>query len=160
MIAGEASAQDVIDGDRTLLPTGTTVDQNDGHAALGKLSQVWVLVGLPPRIFPDLHLPGTRIGALVEEVRDDTGIPAGTVVTAAGSHDTASAVVAVPAQSENFAYISCGTWSLVGLELDQPVLSEEGRLANFTNEVGVDGKIRYLRNVMGLWLLQASLRTW
>ncbi|HEX6327855.1 MAG TPA: rhamnulokinase family protein [Jiangellaceae bacterium] len=117
-------------------------------------------VGLPPRIFPDLRLPGTRIGGLVQKVRDDTGIPVGTVVTAAGSHDTASAVVAVPAQSENFAYISCGTWSLVGLELDQPVLSEGGRLANFTNEVGVDGKIRCLRNVMGLWLLQASLRTW
>lgn len=117
-------------------------------------------VGLSPRIFPDLHPPGTRIGPLVAEVRDDTGVPAGTVVTAAGSHDTASAVVAVPAQSENFAYISCGTWSLVGLELDQPVLSETSRLANFTNEAGVDGKIRYLRNVMGLWLLQASLRTW
>jgi rhamnulokinase len=68
--------------------------------------------------------------------------------------------VGVPARSERFAYISCGTWSLVGLELDHPVLTEDSRRANFTNELGVDGTVRYLRNVMGLWLLQESLRTW
>ena len=77
-----------------------------------------------------------------------------------GSHDTASAVVAVPAVGDDFAYISCGTWSLVGLELDRPVLTEDSRAANFTNEAGVDGTVRYLRNVMGLWVLQESLRTW
>jgi rhamnulokinase len=81
-------------------------------------------------------------------------------VWAVGSHDTASAVVGVPAASERFAYISCGTWSLVGLELDAPVLTSESMRANFTNELGVDGTVRYLRNVMGLWLLQESLRTW
>jgi rhamnulokinase len=79
---------------------------------------------------------------------------------AVGSHDTASAVVGVPAAGDRFAYISCGTWSLVGVELDAPVLTEASRQANFTNEAGVDGTIRYLRNVMGLWLLQESLRTW
>ncbi len=79
---------------------------------------------------------------------------------AVGSHDTASAVVAVPARGRDFAYISCGTWSLVGVELDQPVLTEASRTANFTNETGVDGTIRYLRNVMGLWLLQESVRGW
>jgi rhamnulokinase len=66
----------------------------------------------------------------------------------------------VPAASESFAFVACGTWSLVGVELDRPVLTEESRQANFTNEGGVDGRIRYLRNVMGLWLLQESLRTW
>jgi rhamnulokinase len=81
-------------------------------------------------------------------------------VTAVGSHDTASAVAAVPARDEHFAYVSCGTWSLVGVELTAPVLSADSLAANFTNEVGVDGTIRYLRNVMGLWLLQESLRTW
>jgi sugar (pentulose or hexulose) kinase len=81
-------------------------------------------------------------------------------VIAVGSHDTASAVVSVPAAGADFAYISSGTWSLVGVELDQPVLTEASRLANFTNESGVDGTIRYLRNVMGLWLLQESVRTW
>jgi rhamnulokinase len=81
-------------------------------------------------------------------------------VTAVGSHDTASAVVGVPARGDRFAYISCGTWSLVGLELDRPVLTRASQAANFTNESGVDGRIRYLRNVMGLWLLQESVRTW
>jgi rhamnulokinase len=82
------------------------------------------------------------------------------VVTAVGSHDTASAVVGVPAEGQRAAYVSCGTWSLVGVELERPVRTAESRQANFTNEVGVDGRIRYLRNVMGLWLLQESLRTW
>jgi rhamnulokinase len=81
-------------------------------------------------------------------------------LTTVGSHDTASAVVGVPADAPNFAYISCGTWGLVGVELEQPVLTEESRAANFTNERGVDGTIRYLRNVMGLWLLSESIRTW
>jgi rhamnulokinase len=78
----------------------------------------------------------------------------------AASHDTASAVVAVPAAGADYAYISCGTWSLAGVELDQPVLSQASRLAGFTNEAGADQTIRYLRGVMGLWLLQESARTW
>ena len=81
-------------------------------------------------------------------------------MTTVGSHDTASAVVGVPADTTRFGYISCGTWGLVGVELDAPVLTEDSRRANFTNERGVDGTIRYLRNVMGLWLLSESLRTW
>jgi rhamnulokinase len=81
-------------------------------------------------------------------------------VIAVGSHDTASAVVAVPATGPHFAYISSGTWSLAGMELAAPVLTEASRAANFTNETGIDGTIRYLRNVMGLWLLQESLRGW
>jgi rhamnulokinase len=81
-------------------------------------------------------------------------------VIAVGSHDTASAVVGVPMTKPGAAYVSSGTWSLVGVELDRPVLTEESREANFTNEGGVDGKIRYLRNVMGMWLLSESIRTW
>jgi rhamnulokinase len=76
------------------------------------------------------------------------------------SHDTASAVVAVPASNANFAYISCGTWSLVGVELESPVLSDEARRAGFSNERGVEGTYRFLHNVMGLWTLQESIRTW
>jgi len=83
-----------------------------------------------------------------------------TVVTTVASHDTASAVVAVPATDRHCAYIASGTWSLVGLELDQPILSDASRAANFTNERGVDGRTRFLRNVGGLWLLQECLRTW
>lgn len=109
---------------------------------------------IPARIFPELRRPGDRIGTPLP----GTGLTA--PVTAVGSHDTASAVVAVPASGERFAYVSCGTWSLAGVELDAPVLTSESREAGFTNEVGVDGTIRYLRNVMGLWLLQESLREW
>jgi rhamnulokinase len=81
-------------------------------------------------------------------------------VTAVGSHDTASAVVAIPATGPDFAYISSGTWSLVGVELERPVLSDASREAGFTNEGGVDGRVRYLHNVMGLWLLTECIRDW
>jgi rhamnulokinase len=127
--------------------------------------QAWSLplisrLGLPAELFPPLRSPGDDAGVLLPHVLEDIGLPGPVRVTAVGSHDTASAVVGVPADGTRFAYISCGTWSLVGVELDRPVLSDASRTANFTNEVGVDGTIRYLRNVMGLWLLQESLRTW
>ncbi|MFD1045620.1 FGGY family carbohydrate kinase, partial [Kibdelosporangium lantanae] len=102
-------------------------------------------VGLPPELLPPLRQPGDHSGHFGD-------VP----VVAVGSHDTASAVFAVGSG----AYISCGTWSLVGLELDRPVLTEPARLANFTNEAGVDGTTRFLRNTMGLWLLSESLRVW
>jgi rhamnulokinase len=117
-------------------------------------------LGLPRGVFPELVEPGTRIGSLLPGVVGETGMSATTTVTAVGSHDTASAVLAVPALDDDFAYLSCGTWGLVGVELEHPVLSEEGRLANFTNEGGVDGTVRYLHNVMGLWLLSESVREW
>ncbi len=81
-------------------------------------------------------------------------------MTTVGSHDTASAVVAVPATTDRFAYVASGTWSLVGVELEAPILTAEARAANFTNEAGVDGRTRFLRNVGGLWLLQECLRAW
>lgn len=117
-------------------------------------------IGIPDRIFPELRQPGDPAGRLLPRVVEQTQLDRPLPVTAVGSHDTASAVVGVPARGDHFAYISCGTWSLVGLELDDPVLSETSRRANFTNEGGIDGRIRYLRNVMGLWLLQESIRTW
>jgi rhamnulokinase len=115
---------------------------------------------LPPGILPPLKAPGDRLGPLRPEVLEATGLPSSTAVTLVGSHDTASAVVGVPADDAAFAYISCGTWGLVGVELEAPILTPESRAANFTNEGGVDGRIRFLRNVTALWLLQESLRTW
>ncbi len=112
--------------------------------------------GIPPRIFPPLRRPGDVIGPLIEPNEPWCSLP----VIAVGSHDTASAVAAVPAAGPHFAYISSGTWSLAGMELDAPVLTQASLAANFTNEAGIDGTIRYLRNVMGLWLLQESLRHW
>jgi len=116
-------------------------------------------LGLPWAILPPLRDPGSVVGQLLPEVGEYVGLPDVPVI-AVGSHDTASAVVGVPAGEESFAYISSGTWSLVGLELETPVLSEEARAADFTNEGGVDDTIRFLKNVMGLWVLSESVRTW
>jgi rhamnulokinase len=117
-------------------------------------------VGLSAEILPPLREPGDVIGTLLTDFAKDVELSTDVPVIAVGSHDTASAVVGVPAENNAFAYVSCGTWSLVGVELDAPVLTEDARRANFTNEGGVDGTIRFLRNVMGLWLLQESLRSW
>jgi rhamnulokinase len=117
-------------------------------------------LGLPRSVFPALVDPGSRIGGLSEPVVAEIGADRALDVVAVGSHDTASAVVGVPMASPEAAYISCGTWSLVGAELNEPVLTEASRQANFTNEGGVDGRVRYLKNVMGLWLLSESIRTW
>lgn len=117
-------------------------------------------LGLSRTLFPAIIQPGETVGTLLPEIAARTVLTPETPVVAVGSHDTASAVAAVPASREDFAYISSGTWSLVGVELDSPVLSEASRLANFTNERGVDGTIRYLRNVGGLWLLSECMRTW
>jgi rhamnulokinase len=123
----------------------------------------WDLIermGLPARLFPEVVPPATKLGSLLPEVAKEAGTRAELPVTAVASHDTASAVVAVPAEGENFAYISSGTWSLVGVETPQPVLTQEAMEANFTNEGGFGGKTRFLKNVMGLWLLQECQRTW
>jgi rhamnulokinase len=109
---------------------------------------------------PRLISPGESLGGLRPDVAADLGAPDGIDVVAVGSHDTASAVVAVPMRAESAAYISCGTWGLVGVELEEPVTSDAAREANFTNEGGVDGRVRFLHNVMGLWLLSESVRWW
>ena len=117
-------------------------------------------LSLDPLLLPALGEPGEVRGPLLRIVREATGLGEGTVVTLVGSHDTASAVAAVPAASAAFAYISSGTWSLVGVESVSPILTEDSRIADFTNEGGVDGTTLFQRNVTGLWLLQESLRTW
>ena len=111
------------------------------------------------RLLAPLVEPGTVLGALRPTLAAELAL-ADAELVAVGSHDTASAVAAVPMTGPGAAYISSGTWSLVGVELDAPVLTEASREANFTNELGVDGTVRYLRNVAGLWLLQESIRTW
>ncbi|UOQ60482.1 rhamnulokinase [Leucobacter rhizosphaerae] len=115
-------------------------------------------LGIPAGLLPRLVDAGTPIGTLSADVARTVGRALD--VVAVGSHDTASAVVAIPNSGRDFAYISCGTWGLVGLELDAPVLTDDARRANFTNEGGVDGRTRFLHNVMGLWLLSESLRHW
>jgi rhamnulokinase len=149
---------------------GAEVTNASTTALLDVTSRTWATglmerAGIPPRLFPALRQPGDVIGPVQDASGGEGGVIAGAdgkelPLIAVGSHDTASAVVAVPAEKENFAYISSGTWSLVGMELDAPVVTEASRAANFTNEAGVDGTVRYLRNVSGLWLLQECLRHW
>ncbi len=118
---------------------------------------------LPSHLFGRLLNPGEVRGTLLPEVASDLGLPLTVKVVAVGSHDTASAVYAVPFQSDKrtvSAYLSSGTWSLLGMELDEPILTEEARLAGFTNEGGVGGKIRFLQNITGLWILQCLIREW
>jgi len=117
-------------------------------------------LGLRTDLLPELVDAGETVGTLLPEVAAEVGLPEETPVIAVGSHDTASAVVGVPMEGASAAYISSGTWSLVGLELPQPVLTEEARRADFTNEAGVDGTVRLLKNVMGLWVLSECVREW
>ena len=118
------------------------------------------LLGLPAGLFPTLAEPGAELGHVLPDLAERVGLPAGLLVSTVASHDTASAVVAIPMRAESAAYISCGTWALVGVELTGPVVDEAARSANFTNEVGADGRIRFLRNVMGMWVLSESVRHW
>ncbi|MFE5405920.1 rhamnulokinase family protein [Streptomyces sp. NPDC056580] len=136
--------------------TTQLVDPRTRDWAYGVAERLGVDLGL----FAPLRRPGDPAGLLRPEVLAETGLTGPVPVTAVASHDTASAVAAVPATEGRFAYICTGTWSLAGLELDAPVLTEESRAANFTNELGLDGTVRYLRNIMGLWLLQECVRAW
>lgn len=116
-------------------------------------------VGLTERHFGRFVFPGQRVGVLTEEVQRLTGLGAVPVIAVAG-HDTASAVAAVPALNRNFAYLSSGTWSLMGIETDAPVINKETEELNFTNEGGVEGTIRLLKNICGMWLLERCRAAW
>lgn len=115
-------------------------------------------LGLPPRIFGRIIMPGTVRGRLTRDIADETGLGRIDVV-AVGSHDTASAVCATPL-TPGAAFLSSGTWSLLGVELAEPILTEAARQADFTNEGGAGGTIRFLQNITGLWLLQRLMAEW
>jgi rhamnulokinase len=116
-------------------------------------------IGIPKDWFGPVLMPGTAAGELRASVRSELGLGA-ICVTAVAEHDTGSAVAAVPAESDTFAYLSCGTWSLLGTEVPEPVITEEARKLNFTNEGGVYGTFRLLKNIMGLWILEECRRAW
>lgn len=118
-------------------------------------------LGLPRRLFLSLVEPGTVLGTLLEDVAAETGLSPNVPVIAPATHDTASAVVAAPAvEGGEWAYLSSGTWSLLGVELPEPVVNGETRRLNFTNEGGVNGTIRFLKNIIGLWIVQECRRAW
>lgn len=116
-------------------------------------------LGISKDVLCDIVNPGEILGELSDDICEELSIKKASVAVV-GSHDTASAVVSVPAKSDDFVYISCGTWSLFGTELEGPLLCSDGLKFSYTNEGGFGGKIRYLTNIMGLWLIQESRRTW
>jgi rhamnulokinase len=115
--------------------------------------------GLPARIFPELVPPGTVLAPLLPSVAAEVGLQ-DTVVVASCSHDTAAAVAAVPAKGEDWCYLSSGTWSLLGIEATAPIINAKSREYNFTNEIGYGGTIRFLKNLVGLWIVQECRRWW
>jgi len=121
--------------------------------------EIFYRLGLPYKIMAPIVQPGTALGPLTKDILQETNMKTGEVITPAG-HDTACAIAAVPAKRDHWAYISSGTWSLLGVEIDTPIITDESLNNNFTNEGGVDQKIRFLRNVMGMWLLESCRKTW
>lgn len=116
-------------------------------------------LGLPTRLFGNIVNPGAGLGVLLPEVAEETGLP-GCNVVAVGSHDTASAVAAVPFKEKTSAYLSSGTWSIMGIESGEPIINTKSREYAFSNEGGVCDTIRVLKNICGLWLVQECRRTW
>ena len=115
--------------------------------------------GVSPSVFGEIVMPGHLIGTLTDTLAKESELGKVPVVAVAG-HDTASAVASVPAENERFAYISSGTWSLMGIEVKDPIINEETFELNFTNEGGVEGTTRFLKNITGMWLLEQCLKEW
>jgi rhamnulokinase len=127
-----------------------------------KKDWAWAILGelgIPARLLAPIVPAGTVLGDLSPQVAQECGVGR-TPVIAPASHDTASAVAAVPADGDDWCYISSGTWSLMGVELDEPVINEQSLAYNYTNEIGVGGKVRFLKNIMGMWLIQECRRQW
>jgi rhamnulokinase len=149
-LTGERSAEE------TNASTTQLLDVESGVWADGLISSL----GIPGKLFPELRGAGEILGGLLAAVAEETRLSVSTPVVHVASHDTASAVVAVPFEQRTAAFISSGTWSLVGVELDRPVVSDASRAANLTNERGFRGNTRLLKNVMGLWLVQQCRQAW
>ncbi len=115
--------------------------------------------GIPTNILQKIILPGTILGDIQDEVANETGSKPVPVIAVAG-HDTGSAIVSVPSTLNNFVYLSSGTWSIMGIESEHPIISEQTHQLNFTNEGGVEGTTRFLKNIMGMWLIQETQRIW
>src|SRR6185437_12183399 len=142
-------------GERTNASTTQCLDAVTGRWS-GDLLE---LLSVPAALLPELVEAGTPLGRLAADVAAETGLDAPLVV-AVGTHDTASAVAAIPFRTAGSAYISAGTWSLAGVEIGAPLITDAGFAANLTNEGGVAGTIRLLRNITGLWLLEECRRAW
>ncbi len=149
MLTGETVCEySILSTSQLLNPRTRTLDE-----------QILEAVGLTRKQFGRYVNPCDKVGVLTPEVQRLTGLGPVPVVAVAG-HDTASAVAAVPSPDENFAYLSCGTWSLLGIEVEQPIIGEKSYAYNFTNEGGIEGTTRFLKNICGLWLLERCRAEW
>ncbi len=129
------------------------------HATRGWADEIFKRLNIPEHLMQPIVPSGTVIGQLSPELVSEVG-GSGVKVVAVGSHDTASALASIEAEGDNWAFISSGTWSLMGIETDSPILTPEAMNCDFTNEGSVNGKIRFLRNITGLWLLQNLMKEW
>lgn len=136
----------------------STTQMGDPFAP-GWVREVVDKFGIPEKILTEVVPTGTILGPIREEIREELGIENMDVIAVAG-HDTQCALTAVPAQADDFIFVSCGTWSLFGTELAQPILTKQSEELNITNEIGTDGRTSFLKNIIGLWLIQESRRQW
>ena len=149
MLTGEAVME------QTIASTSQMLNPHTGDLD----TKILASIGMKRERFGRLVKPGERVGVLSRKVQEMTGLGPVPVV-AVGSHDTASAVASIPAEDGNYAYLSCGTWSLLGIESPTPIINEASFRHNFTNEGGLDGTIRFLKNITGLWLLEGCRKEW
>lgn len=142
-------------GEITLASTTQLFNPKKGDWAWDLISRL----GLPKKIFPSLVPAGTKLGALSPEIAAETGLKDAQVI-ATCSHDTAAAVAAIPGQGSDWAFLSSGTWSLIGAELSAPVINAASRKHNFTNEMGYNNTVMFRKNIVGLWIVQECKRAW
>lgn len=145
----------VAQNEYTILSTGALLNAYTRDFAYDVMEQL----NIPKSLFGEIKQPAHVVGPLLPAIQEELGKTDAKVISVA-SHDTASAVIAVPTQEDDFIYISSGTWSLMGTELKDPMINADTEAANFTNEGGAMGTIRFLKNIMGLWLIQESRRQW
>ena len=136
----------------------STTQMSNPHEP-GWVMEVAQKFGIPERIFTEVVPTGTRLGPIRKEIQEELGIEDMDVIAVAG-HDTQCALTAVPSREDDFIFVSCGTWSLFGTELEEPVLTKQSEELNITNETGTDGRTSFLKNIIGLWLIQESRRQW
>ena len=141
--------------EKSIASTTQMMDMRQGEWAFGLLETLGLQTGMMRDILPG----AVRTGSLRPEIQKELGVPAMEVIAVAG-HDTQSAMAAIPAREEDFLFISCGTWGLFGTELPEPVISEMSKKFNITNEAGLEGNYAFLKNIIGLWLIQESRRQW
>lgn len=142
----------LLTGKKVIEYTNATTTQLFNLNSLDWDKEILKILDIPEKIFTSVQMAGTSLGKLKKEIVEEIGFDLEVILTA--SHDTASAVLAIPSTEEKIIYLSSGTWSLLGSELKIPICSEESRKLNFTNEGGVNYNYRYLKNIMGLWILQ------